>query len=167
MSVKTGAILLALAAAAPVSLLSAQEAAWNDEHSMEIIEAAINTRHHAFSDSSLQNFEVDAEGYVYLLTNIEGEERLVRADQVALNVIWQAPDNISQTMVGRRSDQNMPTRIRYHVDHLAITASLLRVPPRGLYGDPLFGRKGPCLRGRCTARELRPPGHHRHPLYRP
>jgi hypothetical protein len=147
MSVKTGAILLALAAAAPVSLLSAQEAAWNDERSMEIIEAAINTRHHAFSDSSLQNFEVDAEGYVYLLTNIEGEERLVRADQVALNVIWQAPDNISQTMVGRRSDQNMPTRIRYHVDHLAITVGNFGNSIRLGEGDEVRGVRHPIWRG--------------------
>ena len=147
MSVQTGAISLLLALASPLSILRAQEAAWNDERAMEIVEAAIETRLHAFSDSSLRNFEVDAEGYVYLLTEIDGQERLVRADQVALRVIWQAPNNVSQTMIGRRSGQNMPTRIRYHVDHLAITVGNFGNSIRLGEGEEVRGVRHPVWRG--------------------
>ena len=147
MSAKIRAILLLSALAALASPLPAQEGAWNDARAMEIVESAIETRHHAFSDSSLRNFEVGAEGYVYLLTNIEGLERLVRADQVALRVIWQAPENVSQTIVGRRSGQNMPTRIRYHVDHLAITVGNFGNSIRLGEGDEVRGVRHPIWRG--------------------
>ncbi|GAG19799.1 unnamed protein product, partial [marine sediment metagenome] len=56
------------------SILAAQDVTestpeWNDDRSMEIVRAAMRTRHQTFSDSSLRNFEVDSEGYVYLLTD--------------------------------------------------------------------------------------------------
>jgi hypothetical protein len=120
---------------------------WNDDRSMEIVEAAMRTRHHTFSDSSLRNFEVESEGHVYLLTDIEGQERLVRADQIALRIIWEAPNNISQTIVGRRFDQNLPSRIRYHVDHLAITVDNFGNSIRLGEGDEVAGVRHPIWRG--------------------
>ena len=48
------------------------------------------------------------------------DRRLVRADQVALRVLWQAPDRALQTIVGRRHERKLPTNIRYHIDHLSL-----------------------------------------------
>jgi hypothetical protein len=120
---------------------------WNDDRSMEIVRAAMRTRHHTFSDSSLRNFEVESEGHVYLLTDIEGQERLVRADQIALRIVWEAPNNISQTIVGRRFDQSLPSRIRYHVDHLAITVDNFGNSIRLGEGDEVAGVRHPVWRG--------------------
>lgn len=124
-----------------------ESAAWNDGRAMEIVRSAMQTRYHTFSDSSLRNFEVDSEGHVYLLTDIEGHERLVRADQIALRIIWEAPNNISQTIVGRRHDQNLPSRIRYHVDHLAITVDNFGNSIRVGEGDEVAGVRHPVWRG--------------------
>jgi hypothetical protein len=134
------------------SILAAQDVTestpkWNDDRSMGIVRAAMRTRHHTFSDSSLRNFEVESEGHVYLLTDIEGQERLVRADQIALRIIWEAPNNISQTIVGRRFDQSLPSRIRYHVDHLAITVDNFGNSIRLGEGDEVAGVRHPIWRG--------------------
>ena len=154
MSVKSRALLLTLAVAslAPDSVLLAQDepsaaAEWNDARSLQIVRAAMRTRQHTFSDSSLRNFEVDSEGYVYLLTDIEGEERLVRADQIALRVIWETPSNVSQTIIGRRADQRLPSKIRYHVDHLAITVDNFADAIRIGEGDEVAGVRHPVWRG--------------------
>ena len=134
------------------SILAAQDVTdstpeWNDDRSMEIVRAAMRTRQHTFSDSSLRNFEVESEGHVYLLTDIEGQERLVRADQIALRIIWEAPNNISQTIVGRRFDQKLPSRIRYHVDHLAITVDNFGNSIRVGEGDEVAGVRHPIWHG--------------------
>ena len=126
---------------------SVGESTWNDERTMEVVEAAMRTRHHAFSDSSLRNFEVESQGWVYLFTQIEDEERLVRADQIALRVVWDAPANISQTIIGRRSDQRIPSRIRYHMDHLAITVDNFGSSIRIGEGDEVTGVRHPIWRG--------------------
>lgn len=152
-SVRLAAISMLLASP---SISAAQEGSeaetasapgWNDERSMEVVEAAMRTRHHTFSDSSLRNFEVDSEGHVYLFTDIEGQERLVRADQIALRIIWEAPNNISQTIIGRRFDQRLPSRIRYHVDHLAITVDNFGNSIRLGEGDEVAGVRHPIWRG--------------------
>ncbi|MCZ6477713.1 MAG: hypothetical protein O6851_05295 [Gemmatimonadetes bacterium] len=177
MSVTTGALLLHLTAAAlaPASTLLPQdtlavprgaEAAfspeprtarseWNDERVLLIIQAAIEARRHAFSDSSLRNFEADAEGFIYLLTDIEGQERLIRADQVALRIAWQAPGNLTQTILGRRSDRRLPSRIRYHIDHLAVTIDNFGDVIRVGEGDEVRGVVHPVARAGTRFYEYR------------
>ncbi|UCG76988.1 MAG: hypothetical protein JSV95_06830 [Gemmatimonadota bacterium] len=145
-------ILQLAAATAFASALIAQDVAdaapeWNDRRSLEIVDAAIRTRQEAFSDSSLRSFEADAEGFVYLLAEIEGEERLVRADQVALHILWQAPDRVVQTIVGRRFDQRLPSSVRYHLDHLGITVDNFGSSIRIGEGDEVAGVRHPVWRG--------------------
>lgn len=98
------------------------EGAWNGPRARELAAAAVRERGHAFGDDSLRNFRATAQGHVYFLADVgEGEsERLVRADQVALRIRWQRPDRALQTIVGRRSRQHLPTRLRYHIDHLSL-----------------------------------------------
>lgn len=100
--------------------------AWNAPRVRALVRSAVEARRHAWSDSSLRSFRARARGHVYFLGSMggnaaapgEGEDRLVRADQVALRIRWRAPGRWHQTLVGRRGERRLPTGIHYHVDHL-------------------------------------------------
>jgi hypothetical protein len=94
--------------------------AWNAAPALSLIRRAIVARRHAYADSSLQSFRADVQGHVYFIGDLQGEREVIRADQVALNVHWQAPNRALQTIVGRRHEVRLPTTIRYHVDHLSL-----------------------------------------------
>ena len=110
--------------ATPSDTITASDAsapyAWNAEPALSLIRRAIVARRHAYADSSLQSFRADVQGHVYFIGDLQGEREVIRADQVALNVHWQAPDRALQTIVGRRHEVRLPTTIRYHVDHLSL-----------------------------------------------
>lgn len=131
------AVLLAVLAAAAVPLRTAlaqapageaadSAGAWNAPRARELVRAAVDARRHAWSDSTLRSFRARGRGHVYFLGSMgggaaapgEGEERLVRADQVALRIRWGAPGRWHQTLVGRRGERRLPAGIHYHVDHL-------------------------------------------------
>lgn len=44
----------------------------------------------------------------------------MKADQIALDVFWEAPGRVRQRIVGRRDERRLPTDIRYHLDHLMV-----------------------------------------------
>lgn len=106
--------------------------AWNAPRVQRLMASVIDARRHAYSDTTLRSFRARAQGHVYYLGGIgaeidlvagevaPGERQLVRADQVALDVAWRAPDRWQQTMVGRRWAKRLPTSIRYHIDHLVL-----------------------------------------------
>lgn len=118
------------AAAAPPS--DSAEGAWDSPRVRRLMRSVIEARRHAYADSALRSFRARAQGHVYYLGGIgadadlsagevrPGERQVVRADQVALDVAWRAPDRWQQTMVGRRSEKRLPTSIRYHLDHLVL-----------------------------------------------
>ena len=85
-----------------------------------MIDRAIEARRHAYADSSLRRFRAEVQGHVYFLGEFQGEREVIRADQIALNVRWEAPDRALQTIVGRRHEIRLPTQIRYHIDHLSL-----------------------------------------------
>ena len=91
---------------------------WNSEVALLLAGRTIAARRHAWADSSLERFRADAQGHLYYLGDFQGERHVIRADQVALDVRWQAPDRTMQTIVGRRHERRLPTTIEYHLDHL-------------------------------------------------
>jgi hypothetical protein len=93
---------------------------WDSPRAVEIAALAVAARRHAYADSTLTHFRADAQGHIYFLGEFRGRREIVRADQVALDVRWQAPDRALQTIVGRRSETRLPTRIQYHIDHLSL-----------------------------------------------
>jgi len=105
-------------------------APWDGPRVEALVRGAIRARRDAWSDSSLRNFEARVDAHVYFLAGVGPEEevgrgeasheRVIRADQLALRVRWQAPDGSVQTIIGRRSRQRLPTPIRYHLDHLSL-----------------------------------------------
>lgn len=104
--------------AVPNAGAQAEAAGWDSEAAGLLIERAIEARRHAWSDSALDRFRADAEGHLYYLGDFGEEPHIIRADQIALDVRWQAPDRTMQTIVGRRHELRLPTTIEYHLDHL-------------------------------------------------
>ena len=123
-------LLVAASASPPVSSLAALQAAgiepgssdegWNGPRALQLIRRAQEARAYAYADSSLRSFYAEAQGHVYFLGEFRGEREVIRADQLALDVRWQAPDRAVQLIVGRRHEIRLPTDVRYHIDHLAL-----------------------------------------------
>ena len=95
---------------------------WNDARALELVEGARAVRHRAVVDTALRSYRSEARGFVYFFIDRpdEDEKTLVKADQVALEVYWRAPDQTRQRIVGLRDEKLLPTNIRYHIDHLTV-----------------------------------------------
>lgn len=97
---------------------------WNDARSRALVELATARRAEQLADTALLDYRADAHGYVTFLAQIgEGfpePPKIVKADELALEVYWRAPDLSKQRIVGRRDTLLLPTDIAYHRDHLGI-----------------------------------------------
>lgn len=121
-SVVVGWLLLA-AGATP---LAAQR--WNTPAALELARLAMERREQLLADSSLTSYRTTAKGFVFFLAQV-GEEglreapRLVKADQLVVEVYWQAPNLSKQVVLGWRDGSFLPTDINYHRDHLGIVTN--------------------------------------------
>lgn len=122
-------LLLALAAlavsagrAAPAVAQAVPETGWNDERVLDLVRRARLERRSTLVDSAFQAYQAEARGHVYFfIDRPDSDERtLVKADQIALEVFWKAPNQTQQRIVGLRDEKVLPTNIRYHLDHLTI-----------------------------------------------
>lgn len=98
---------------------------WGGERVRALVRSVAEARRrHPYGDTSLHAFRARAEGHVYFLFDPPGaDERgrsVARADQIALEVAWEVGGGGTQRTVGRRSERRLPTRIRYHDDHLRL-----------------------------------------------
>jgi hypothetical protein len=113
-------VMVALAVvAAP---LGAQ--AWDDPRVLAMVRQATDRRVQQLADSGLVGYQATAHGFLTFLAQL-GEgflelPRVVKADELALEVYWRAPNLSKQRIVGRRDTTLMPTDIQYHLDHLGI-----------------------------------------------
>ncbi len=99
---------------------------WNDARTMDLVDRAIARRVEARADSGLRDYFTRAHGFVFFLAqlgDLTDEPRLVKSDQLELEVYWQAPDRTKQVIVGWRDRADLPTDIRYHRDHLGIVTN--------------------------------------------
>jgi hypothetical protein len=115
----TVTLLCALGVAPPVV---AQQ--WDDAATRRFIERAIARRAKVQADSTLRDFRARAHGFVLFLGQLgEGlaePPRLIKSDELVLEVYWKAPGLSKQRIVGWRDRIDLPTDIRYHRDHLGI-----------------------------------------------
>ena len=113
----------ALALAVTTQSLAAQTT-WNDSTTMALVELATRLRAQQLADTGLTDYRADAHGYLTFLAQIgQGftePPRIVKADELALEVYWRAPSLSKQRIVGRRDTLLLPTDIAYHRDHLGI-----------------------------------------------
>jgi hypothetical protein len=95
---------------------------WNSPRALRLVEEARQLRQGVARDPDFQSYSSEARGYVYFFLDREdtGERILVKTDQIALEVYWQAPNRTKQRIVGLRDKKTLPTNIRYHLDHLVV-----------------------------------------------
>ena len=117
----TSTILLLLVCLAP-GVGAQSDGLWNGPRAMGLVGEARDLRQAVAVDSTFQAYEADARGYVYFfLDRPDSDERtLVRTDQIALKVYWRAPAQTKQRVVGLRDEKQLPTNIKYHLDHLTV-----------------------------------------------
>ncbi len=120
-----GALLgwaLLVATSVPARVVAQDGPSWNDPRALELVARARALRSSTVVDSAFRSYHAQARGYVYFYFDRpdSGARTLVKADQVALDVYWQAPRSTKQVIVGRRDQQLLPTDINYHLDHLTV-----------------------------------------------
>ena len=84
---------------------SAQD--WNSDSAMALARRAIARRAQSAVDTSLHDYKAQAHGFLFFLGQFgEGltePPRLVKADQLELEVYWKAPQLSKQRKIGRAS----------------------------------------------------------------
>ena len=117
-------LLLAGTPAAALMAQSGGAAGWNDARTRALVEMATRRRAEQLADTGLVDYRASARGYVTFLAQLgDGfleTPRLVKTDQLALEVYWRAPNLSKQRIIGRRDTTLLPTDIQYHRDHLGI-----------------------------------------------
>ncbi|MEP7087401.1 MAG: hypothetical protein ABI884_08695, partial [Gemmatimonadota bacterium] len=98
--------------------------AWNDARARALVERATDRRAQQLADTALRDYHATAHGYLTFLAqvgeNFPDPPKVVRSDELALEVYWRAPNLSKQRIVGRRDTLALPTNIAYHQDHLGI-----------------------------------------------
>lgn len=109
----------------PLSSLTAQQ--WNDSRALDLVRRGALLRHQAQGDSSLTSYHALAHGFVFFLAQLgEGltePPRLIKADQLDVEVYWRPPNLSKQIILGWRDGTWLPTDINYHRDHLGIVTN--------------------------------------------
>jgi hypothetical protein len=104
--------------------------AWNDPRTLALVEHATERRASQLADTGLVDYKATAHGYVTFLAQFgEGfpePPKIVKADELGLEVYWRAPDLSKQRIMGRRDTLLLPTDINYHRDHLGIVQNNFR-----------------------------------------
>jgi hypothetical protein len=115
-----------LPAASAVLLLptAAHAQRWNTPDADALADRAIARRVGAEADTALHDYRARAHGFLFFLGSFgEGAAeppRLIKADQLELEVYWKAPGASKQRIIGWRDRAELPTDIVYHQDHLGI-----------------------------------------------
>jgi hypothetical protein len=103
---------------------------WNDDRTRALVERATERRASQLADTGLVDYKATAHGYVTFLAQFgEGfrePPKIVKADELGLEVYWRAPDLSKQRIMGRRDTLLLPTDINYHRDHLGIVQNNFR-----------------------------------------
>jgi len=115
---------LVVALAAPPASTAAAAQGWNADPALELARRAIERRTRIAADTGLRDYKAQAHGFVFFLgqfgEGLSDPPRLIKADQLELEVYWRAPASSKQRVVGWRDRAELPTDITYHRDHLGI-----------------------------------------------
>jgi len=97
---------------------------WNSDSALALVRRAIARRSEAMRDTALRDYKAQAHGFLFFLgqfgEGLREPPRLIKADQLELEVYWKAPGLSKQRIVGWRDRAELPTDIVYHRDHLGI-----------------------------------------------
>jgi len=113
------AIMLAAGITAP---LAAQD--WNSPAALALVGRGSARRQEVQADTGLRAYQARATGFVFFLAQVGSglteAPRLVKADQLQVEVYWKAPGISKQRILGWRDGRWLPTDINYHRDHLGV-----------------------------------------------
>ncbi len=116
--------LLVLVLALAVATVPAAAQAWNTDSAVALARRAILARGRLTSDTALRDYKAQAHGFLFFLgqfgEGLHEPPRLIKADELALEVYWRAPGLSKQRIVGWRDQAELPTDNVYHRDHLGI-----------------------------------------------
>src|SRR3954469_6036284 len=88
---------------------------WNDPRTLALVTRATERRASQIADTTLVDYKATAHGYVTFLAQFgEGfpePPKIVKADELGLEVYWRAPDLSKQRIMGRRDTLLLPTDI--------------------------------------------------------
>ncbi len=108
----------------PPPATAAQE--WDSPRTREVVARAIARRADGEAAGSPRRWEAVARGMVLFLSQLGGDlatPRLVKADELAVEVYWEAPGRSKQSITAWRDRAWLPTDINYHRDHLGIVTN--------------------------------------------
>ncbi|HET7041812.1 MAG TPA: hypothetical protein VFI13_07325 [Gemmatimonadales bacterium] len=104
--------------------VAARAQTWNDSAAVALVTRAVARRTAVEGDSGLRSWHVRAHGALVFLAQLgdgaAGTPRLIKADELDVEVYWSAPGRSKQVIRGWRDRRYLPTDIRYHRDHLGI-----------------------------------------------
>ena len=134
------------------------------------MERATERRAQQLADTALRDYHSTAHGYLTFLAqvgeNFPDPPKVVRSDELALEVYWRAPNLSKQRIVGRRDTLALPTNIAYHQDHLGIVQnnfpSIIRIGE----GDEVRDVPHPLSDAGCRRLRLRDQRFAEHPASR-
>jgi hypothetical protein len=100
---------------------------WNDAQVGPLIRRAILLRETPANDTALRHYRSHAHGFVFSLAQFgrgfPDPPRLAKADELEVEVYWEAPGLSKQRIVGWRDGTFLPYTTRYHRDHLGIVTN--------------------------------------------
>ena len=128
---------------------------WNTDSALALVRRGVERRRSVASDTALRDYKAQAHGFLFFLgqfgEGLTAPPRLVKADQLELEVYWKAPGLSKQRIVGWRDRAELPTDIAYHRDHLGIVQNNFGAAIRLGDGDEVrdvphpLGLLGPAL----------------------
>jgi len=117
--------VLAVVALVVAPSLAAQQ--WNTPDVLALVGRGAARRQVVEADTSLRSYRAEAHGFVFFLAQVGSgltePPRLVKADQLRLEVYWRSPGISKQTILGWRDGTWLPTDINYHRDHLGVVTN--------------------------------------------
>lgn len=97
---------------------------WNDARARALVELATERRARQLADTALSDYRATARGFLTFLAQFgEGftePPQVVKADELAVEVYWLAPNLSKQRLVGQRDTTLLPTDIGYYRDRYGI-----------------------------------------------
>ncbi len=100
---------------------------WNAAEALELVRRGTERRVEVEADTGLKSYRTRAHGFVFFLGQVgQGltePPRLIKADELAVEVYWEAPNRSKQVILGWRDGSWLPTDIDYHRDHLGIVTN--------------------------------------------
>jgi hypothetical protein len=119
--------LLVTSSVSPRAVSPVRAQTWNSAVTVALVQRAVARRLVVQADSSLSSYQTRAHGFVFFLAQVgaglTGPPRLVKADELEVEVYWEAPNRSKQIILGWRDGTFLPTDINYHRDHLGIVTN--------------------------------------------